>query len=316
MKILEVQSLSHRYHKDWAIRDVSFDISQKGVLGLLGSNGAGKSTTMNIICGVLKPSKGTVVLDGINMADEPEKAKTRLGFLPQQAPLHLDLTVDEYLYHCARLRLIEEKHVPKAVGLAKEKCGIGHFSNRLISNLSGGYRQRVGIAQAIVHHPALVVLDEPTNGLDPNQITEVRKLIREIATERAVIFSSHILSEVQATCQDIRMIENGKVVFADTISAFNNYIRPQYITLTTTRAPEQQAFQTLPGFLSLERLSNHHYRLLFRQADHELNKQIIALAQNLDLGLSEISLEKPSAEEVFARLSHKPVKTENHENQP
>src|SRR6201999_3252286 len=133
------------------------------------------------------------------------------------------LTVDEYLVYCANLRKMEKHDIRPAVELAKERCGIAHFSGRLIRNLSGGYRQRVGIAQAIIHRPALVVLDEPTNGLDPNQIIEVRNLIREIAAERAVIFSSHVLSEIQLLCREIRMIEAGRIVFADSMDAFNNY---------------------------------------------------------------------------------------------
>jgi ABC-2 type transport system ATP-binding protein len=136
----------------------------------------------------------------------------------------LELTVDEYLTHCAHMRLVPDDKIKEAVNFVKEKCGIAHFSKRVLSNLSGGYQQRVGIAQAIIHSPKLVVLDEPTNGLDPNQIIEVRKLIKEIAEERSVILSTHILSEVQATCDNIIMVEHGIIVFADTLHAFNNYI--------------------------------------------------------------------------------------------
>jgi len=312
-KILQVTSLSHRYHKHWAISDINFDIADKGVMGLLGSNGAGKSTTMNIICGALKPTKGEVFLDGISMGKNPEHAKTRLGFLPQQAPLHLDLTVNEYLYHCARLRRINEKNIPRQVSQVKDQCGISHFSDRLIKNLSGGYRQRVGIAQAIVHHPALVVLDEPTNGLDPNQITEVRKLIKEIARDRAVIFSSHILSEVQATCQEIRMIEHGRLVFADTVEAFNNYLGTQHVHITVAAQPEEAILEKLPGFQQIQALEGNNYRLTFNHASHELNVQIIALCQKASWGLSEIWLQKSSAEEVFARLSSKKHPTPDYE---
>ncbi|MDO7744559.1 MAG: ABC transporter ATP-binding protein, partial [Pedobacter sp.] len=168
--IVRIEHLSHRYSKDWAIRDINFEIEQNGILGLLGSNGAGKSTTMNILCGVLNQTEGQVYIDGINLRQDPEKAKRLLGFLPQNAPLHLDLTVDEYLTYCANIRDIKPSQIKQAVAAVKEKCGIAHFSKRLISNLSGGYKQRVGIAQAIIHKPKLVVLDEPTNGLDPNQI--------------------------------------------------------------------------------------------------------------------------------------------------
>ena len=167
--IVEVKHLSHRYSVDWAIRDINFSVEKKGILGLLGSNGAGKSTTMNIICGVLNQTEGDVFINGIDLRKNPVEAKKHIGFLPQKPPLHPDLTVDEYLVHCAVLRHMPSNEIRKAVDYAKERCAIGHFSNRLIKNLSGGYQQRVGIAQAIVHNPEFVVMDEPTNGLDPNQ---------------------------------------------------------------------------------------------------------------------------------------------------
>ncbi|WEK38417.1 MAG: ABC transporter ATP-binding protein [Candidatus Pseudobacter hemicellulosilyticus] len=211
--IVRIENLSHRYSHQWAIRDINIDISEYGITGLLGSNGAGKSTTMNILCGSLNQTEGSVTINGINMRQEPKRAKREIGFLPQQPPLYMDMTVDEYLRYSAGLRHIPKDQVRPAMTEVKERCGITHFSNRLIRNLSGGYRQRVGIAQSIIHRPRVVVLDEPTNGLDPNQIIEVRSLIRDIAQERVVIFSSHILSEVQLLCKTIVMIENGKIVF-------------------------------------------------------------------------------------------------------
>src|SRR5882762_4076472 len=211
--IVRIEHLSHKYASSWAIRDINIEITQNGIVGLLGSNGAGKSTTMNILCGALNQTEGNVYINDIDLRKEPELAKRDIGFLPQTPPLYMDLTVDEYLIDCADLRLMEKKKIKPAPDDAKERCGITHFSSRLIRNLSGGYRQRVGIAQAIIHRPRLVVLDEPTNGLDPNQIIEVRKLIREIANDRAVIISSHILSEIHLVCKDVIMIEAGRIVF-------------------------------------------------------------------------------------------------------
>ena len=175
--IVRVENLSHRYSVQWAVRDVSFEIFKNGIYGLLGSNGAGKSTTMNIMCGVLKQTKGNVFVKGINMREHAVGAKRHIGFLPQKPPLHMDLTVEEYLKYSANLRHIPGKEIHKAVIDVMGRCGISHFQKRLIRNLSGGYQQRVGIAQAIIHNPDFVVLDEPTNGLDPNQIMEVRHLI-------------------------------------------------------------------------------------------------------------------------------------------
>jgi ABC-2 type transport system ATP-binding protein len=302
--IVKVEHLSHRYSKDWAIRDINFEITKNGVLGLLGSNGAGKSTTMNILCGVLNQTRGNVFIDGIDLRQYPEKAKRLLGFLPQSAPLHLNLTVDEYLIYCAYLRDIDKKNIPAAIAEAKDKCGISHFSNRLIDNLSGGYRQRVGIAQAIIHRPKVVVLDEPTNGLDPNQIMEVRKLIREIAEERSVIFSTHILSEVQATCNDIRMIEGGEIVFADTMEAFNNYIMPNSMLLRMDNPPAQHQLAAIPGVTLSETLSDDGIRLHFA-ASADISKRIIEMSVQNGWGLTEIILEKSSLDEIFAQLSNK-----------
>jgi ABC-2 type transport system ATP-binding protein len=302
--IVRVERLSHRYSATWAIRDINFEISQTGVLGLLGSNGAGKSTTMNIMCGVLNQTEGNVYIAGIDLRKAPEAAKRKIGFLPQAAPLHLDLTVDEYLRHCAYMRLVNKKDVPVAMAEAKERCGIAHFSKRLIKNLSGGYRQRVGIAQAIIHKPKLVVLDEPTNGLDPNQIIEVRSLIKEIAAERAVIFSSHILSEVQATCKDIKMIEQGKMVFSDTVEAFNNYIVPNTLVMALDNPPAMTELEAIEGITKASYLHGNYYRLHFAGVEG-ITKKIVELSVAKGWQLAEISLEKSSLDEVFAQLSGK-----------
>lgn len=302
--IVKIENLSHRYSKDWAIRDINFEIDEVGILGLLGSNGAGKSTTMNILCGVLSQTEGKVYIDGIDLRKEPEAAKKLIGFLPQHAPLHLDLTVDEYLTYCAFIRNIPKHKVKSAVEEVKEKCGITHFSKRVIQNLSGGYRQRVGIAQAIIHQPKLVVLDEPTNGLDPNQILEVRKLIKEIAEQRSVIFSTHMLSEVQATCKHIKMIEGGKMVFADSMEAFNNYILPDSMILSMNHPPATEEFLKLPEITAAEQLSDHSFRLRFK-ASATISAQIIQLSVQQNWQLTEIMLEKSSLDEIFAQLSNK-----------
>ncbi len=300
--IASIKNLSHRYSRDWAIRDINFEVTEKGILGLLGSNGAGKSTTMNILCGVINQTVGVALVDGINIRQHPVEAKRLIGFLPQKAPLHLELTVDEYLTHCAYLRDIPKSQIPEALEIAKNKCGISHFSDRLLSNLSGGYQQRVGIAQAIIHNPKLVVLDEPTNGLDPNQILEVRKLIKEIGEERSVILSTHILSEVQATCDRIIMIEHGRVVFSDSMQAFNNYIEPNSLVIVLKTPPDIGRFRELVYISQAEELENGRFRLFFSDS-HEVTEKLIALSSQNDWGLLEIYLEKSSLDGVFAQLS-------------
>lgn len=302
--IVRVEDLSHQYSKDWAIQNISFEIKENRILGLLGSNGAGKSTTMNILCGVLNQTHGNIFIDGINLKENPVEAKRLIGFLPQTPPLHLDLTVNEYLIHCAELRHVKKEDLKNAVEKAKEKCGIAHFSHRLIKNLSGGYRQRVGIAQAIIHEPKLVVLDEPTNGLDPNQILEVRNLIKKIAKDKAVIFSSHILSEVQATCQDIRMIENGHMVFSDTLDAFNNYIEADKLTASFENPPAISALTAIAEVSHAEYLSPKKVQITFN-GTQEVAEKIVALSVSNNWKLREIQFEKVSLDEIFAQLSKK-----------
>lgn len=304
--ILKVENLSHSYNngKQWAIKDINFEIKSSGIIGLLGSNGAGKSTTMNIMCGVINQTDGNVYIDGINIRNNPVEAKRLIGFLPQKAPLFFELTVDEYLIYCANLRDIAEDDISEAVEKAKQKCGIAHFSNRLISNLSGGYQQRVGIAQAIIHNPKLVVLDEPTNGLDPNQIREVRALIKEIAEDRTVILSTHILPEVQATCDDIIMIEHGKIVFKDTLKAFDNYINPNIILMRVNNKIEKEEILSVDGVKGLEIADNSDVKI---QYDNSVNgvKNLIEASLSNDWDLQEIFFEKTSLDEIFAELSKK-----------
>lgn len=306
-QILKIERLSHKYNSSWAIRDINLDIKQTGIIGLLGSNGAGKSTTMNIMCGVLNHTEGVVLIDGIDIRKDPEAAKKRIGFLPQNPPLYLDFTVDEYLTYCASLRLIPKREIAAAVADAKERCGVAHFSSRLIKNLSGGYRQRVGIAQAIIHRPKLVVLDEPTNGLDPNQIVEVRSLIKDIAIDRAVILSSHVLSEIKLLCNEITMIEGGKVVFSDTIDAFNNYVEPHSLVINIHNPPAIEEFKKIPGIISVDLLTEREIRLYFN-GDQEISGKIIELSVKNNWQLKEITLDKSSVDEIFAQLSNKSKK--------
>ena len=302
--IVRIENLSHRYSVQWAIRDINFEIPRNGIYGLLGSNGAGKSTTMNIMCGVLKQTEGNVFIKGINTREHPVEAKKHIGFLPQKPPLHPDLTVEEYLIHCANLRMIPDGDIPAAVRKVMGKCGISHFQKRLIRNLSGGYQQRLGIAQAIIHEPDFVVLDEPTNGLDPNQIIEIRHLIKEIAENRTVVLSTHILTEVQATCDHIQMIEEGQLVFAGTVDEFDNYIIPSTLFVTMLEAPPVEELMTIPGVEHVEELGGHNYRVKFTDA-HEAIEKIIEKNVTNGWQLVEIRVEKNSMDTIFAELSKK-----------
>ncbi|ALL06818.1 multidrug ABC transporter ATP-binding protein [Pedobacter sp. PACM 27299] len=300
--IVRISGLSHRYSTSWAIRDINIEIPRSGIVGLLGSNGAGKSTTMNILCGVLSQTAGEVIINGIDLSREPERAKQEIGFLPQTPPLYMDLTVDEYLRHCGILRSIDSKQLKSAMDEVKERCGLTQISKRLIKNLSGGFKQRVGIAQAIIHHPKLVVFDEPTNGLDPNQIIEVRGLIKDIATERAVILSTHVLTEVQYLCKQIVMIESGRIVFSDTMEAFDNYVAPHSMIALMENAPPADALLAIEGITRVEYLTEKQLRLYFN-GDRSISETLVLESAKQGWRLRELNMEKSSLDETFAQLS-------------
>ena len=302
--IVRVEHLSHRYSIQWAVRDVSFEIPRHGIYGLLGANGAGKSTVMNIMCGVLKQTEGDVIIAGVNTKRDTIAAKKHIGFLPQKPPLYQDLTVEEYLTHAADLRWVTPREMKKAVEEVMERCAITHFRKRLLKNLSGGYQQRVGIAQAIVHTPDLVVFDEPTNGLDPNQIVEIRHLIKSIAEERTVILSTHILPEVQAACDHILMMDHGKMVFSGTVDEFDNYIVPNTIYVRFANAPSSGVLKGVEGVNDVEDLGGQQFRVRFTDAQ-EVTERLVDLSTEHHWRLQEIRQEKNSLDTIFAKLMEK-----------
>lgn len=308
--IVSIKHLSQRYGTRWAVKDLSMDIPAHGITGLLGANGAGKSTTMNMICGVLSPTEGEVWINGINLKEHPEEARKFIGFLPQQPPVYGDLTVEEYLTHCAYLRLMPPSQVKEAVVEAMRICSIGHFAKRLIKSLSGGYQQRVGIAQAIVHRPPLVVLDEPTNGLDPNQIVDVRNLIRDLARQHAVLLSTHILPEVEATCQEIRMIRAGELVFTGSMDEFNNYIAPTGFEVEFMRQVEPETVRTMlagAGEANVEAVGPTRYKVVTERCV-EVSRHILKESVTCGLPVRELVVGHCSLNEIFARLSGEVVR--------
>jgi gliding motility-associated transport system ATP-binding protein len=258
---------------------------------------------MNIICGVLNQTEGNVYINDIDLRKQPEEAKKEIGFLPQSPPLYTDLTIDEYLNYAARLRLIEKGKIKAAIDEAKERCGIAHFSTRLIRNLSGGYRQRVGIAQAIIHKPRLVVMDEPTNGLDPNQLIEARKLIKEIAQHHTVLLSSHILSEINLLCREIIMIESGRIVFSDSMDAFNNYMQAKTILMRMENPPPKADLMKVKGVTQVEFLTDRQARIYFEGGQEDISERLITASVEQGWKLKEISLDKGLLDEIFKQLS-------------
>jgi ABC-2 type transport system ATP-binding protein len=211
--LISINQLSRYYGDFCAVDQISFELNTGDILGFLGPNGAGKSTTMQMITGNLAPSEGEIMINGIDLLEHPKAAKQHLGYLPETPPLYRELTVLEYLRYCARLHAIDRAQIKHSCEHAMQRCGLEDVSRRLIANLSKGYQQRVGIAQAILHNPPVVILDEPTVGLDPIQIIEIRDLIRSLGDQHGVILCTHILPEVQAVCNRVQIINRGKLVY-------------------------------------------------------------------------------------------------------
>jgi len=221
--LIQAEHLHHYYDQYHAVNNISITLYQGEVLGLLGQNGAGKSTTMQMLTGNVSPYDGTVKINDISLLDQPLIAKQQLGYLPETPPLYRDMKVVEYLRYCGLLHDIPKSELESAVDKVLQRCSLEKMQQRLIANLSKGYQQRVGIAQAIIHEPAVIILDEPTVGLDPIQIQEIRVLIKDLAQDHSVMLSTHILQEVEAVCDRVHIINEGKTVFVDTLDALKNY---------------------------------------------------------------------------------------------
>ena len=242
--MIEVKNVSKRYGKHVALDNVSFTVESGRIYGLLGENGAGKSTTMNIITGYLALTSGEITVDGFDIVKNAKKAKQKIGYLPELPPLYQDMTVEEYLKFVSELKGIPRKERKNEVKIALEKSKTMDVKKRLIKNLSKGYKQRVGIAQAILGSPEIVILDEPTVGLDPMQITEIRDLIREIGKEHTVILSSHILSEISEVCDHVFMISKGRLVLDEDMDKIDS-LEKRFIELAQTTVEEDASDKDL-----------------------------------------------------------------------
>ncbi|MEO1766967.1 ABC transporter ATP-binding protein [Thiobacter aerophilum] len=296
------RGLSRRYGAAVAVEPLDLELRRGEVLGLLGPNGAGKSTTLRMLTGNLAPSAGEIRICGIDLLAAPRAAKRHLGYCPETPPLYRELTVDEYLDFCARLHRVPSGRVHAAREQAKARCGLADMGRRLIAQLSKGYQQRVGIAQAIVHEPDVIILDEPTVGLDPHQMREIRVLIRELGTAHSVILSSHILSEVEAVCDRVLILHRGRVVFADRIEALKHFRAGHALLVSFTRPPAVEALAALPGIVAVEPLETGLFRVRL-MPDAGAPQAIARAAVEGDWGLTRLCPEHTTLEEVFVELT-------------
>ena len=285
-----------------AVDGISFEVHRGEVLGFLGPNGAGKSTTMRMITGNLAPNHGRITINGIDILDQPKRAKAHIGFLPEQPPLYRELSVDEYLQFCARLNRIPRQQQADAVITAKQRCGLTDVGTRLIGNLSKGYQQRVGIAQAIIHSPAVVVLDEPTVGLDPIQIREIRQLIRELSKEHSVILSTHILPEVQATCDRVLIINQGRLVLNDSIEGLMQHMQTSVLRMRTRHAPQQDVLLAIDGIQAVDILDDGYVKIQ-HHPDKNPAPTVAQAAVSRHWDLLELTPQRRSLEEIFVDIT-------------
>ncbi len=299
--LIEVSNLS-RYYADYcAVNDISFSVHRGEVIGFLGPNGAGKTTTMQIITGVLAASEGQVSIAGLDILENAKAAKMHIGFLPESPPLYFDLTVDEYLNYAACLRGVSGSDIKSAIDHCKQRCGLTEVGHRLIQNLSKGYQQRVGIAQAIIHSPSVVILDEPTSGLDPNNIIEIRDLIRELGNDHSVILSTHILPEVQTICDRVIIINRGALVLDETLSELNNQTVTRF-KLGFKQTPSLDELSSVIQTKSIEQIDANRFHIIIGE-DEEVLDVLIKHSLENHWGLFELTPDSNSLEQTFVQLT-------------
>ena len=303
--MITVNHLNKMYGPRTAVHDLSFEIAKGEIVGFLGPNGAGKSTTMKILTGFMPATSGKVTVAGYDVFDQPLEVKRNVGYLPETPPVYLEMPVEDYVAFAARLHQVPKGSINLAVKNAVEKTGLGEVRKRLIGNLSKGYRQRVGLAQALVHNPQVLILDEPTVGLDPKQIIEIRELVKSLGGEHTIILSSHILPEVTATCQRIIVISRGKIVAEDTLERLTTRLKKGLIYSLMVRTPSPEGVTALRSIPGVSQVTAVGPKLVveIEPGTSEVRDRIVETAVAQKMGVLEFSTERVSLEEVFLQLT-------------
>lgn len=308
--MIEVSNLTKKYGKHTAVDHLSFQVEKGQIYGFLGPNGAGKSTTMNIITGYLAATEGTVKINGYDVLKEPEEAKKCIGYLPELPPLYMDMTVGEYLDFVAQLKKVKAKERAEQIAEIMEKTGITDMKGRLIKNLSKGYKQRVGLAQALVGYPEVIILDEPSVGLDPKQIIEMREFIRSLAQEHTVILSSHILSEVKAVCDHIMIIAHGKLVASDSPENLQKMMGGSSELQISVRGREEEVLSALSSLEYVQSMTQEEAEetgcvkvIITTDQSVDVREQVFYKLAESHLPIMSMKKAEKSLEDIFLELT-------------
>ena len=307
--MIEVKNVTKKYGKAVAVDDISFEIKEGGIVGLLGPNGAGKSTTMNMLTGFIEQTEGEIIVDGYNMLKKPKKAKREIGYMPEGVPLYMDLTVKEFVTYMAEIKKVNKKERKEKVEKIIEQTGLKDVEKKLVKNLSRGYKQRVSMAGALVGEPKILILDEPTVGLDPKQITEIRNLIKDLGKTHTIILSSHILSEVSQICNKVIIINKGKIVAVDTPENLENKVSNNnmiYVTVEDKDNKIESVKEKVQGIEKIELIKNNEdgtkEYVIETAKDTDIRKEIFAELAKENITIFEMKKADSTLEDAFMKL--------------
>ncbi len=299
--LISVKNLSRHYGEHIAVNNISFELATGDILGFLGPNGAGKSTTMQMLTGNLAPTEGEICINGSDLLEQPKITKASLGYLPDVPPLYKDMSVNEYLYYCAKLHRVKKSKRRLCVETAMQRCGLPEVKQRLIANLSKGYQQRTGIAQAILHSPPVIILDEPTVGLDPIQVIEIRNLIKELGKSHGIILCTHILPEVEAVCNRVQIIHQGSLVYEATMQSFEQQQNTDWFEVSLQQSPTVETLMALNEINQAEKIGEFNYLVQSSLTAEILCEKLVEHSW----GLYRFSPHRQTLEQKFVELTLK-----------